>query len=249
MTVQLHVTVIAKEPRPGAVKTRLCPPCTPEEAAAAAAAALVDTLDAVDALALATPTALDRVLLFEGDPVEWLRPGWRTVPQRGGGLDDRLANGFRDLGPGVIVGMETPHVVPAVRGALEAIACGTDAIGLAVDGGYWAVGLHAVDDRALQGVPMSTSHTGIAQLRRLHQLGRSVRRLPLARDLDTFDDLVAAARRVDGSPTLRSVARDVTERVLARSGPDGRGPVACGSPGGADRLRGDHAQRIPRAVS
>ena len=37
--------VIAKEPVPGRVKTRLTPPFTPEEAAALAEAALADTLD------------------------------------------------------------------------------------------------------------------------------------------------------------------------------------------------------------
>ncbi|MBI5104514.1 MAG: glycosyltransferase, partial [Solirubrobacterales bacterium] len=38
------LAVIAKAPAPGRVKTRLCPPCTPEQAAALAEAALRDTL-------------------------------------------------------------------------------------------------------------------------------------------------------------------------------------------------------------
>ena len=42
-----HLTVIAKEPVPGAVKTRLCPPLDPRDAAALAAAALDDTFEAV----------------------------------------------------------------------------------------------------------------------------------------------------------------------------------------------------------
>ncbi len=39
--------VIAKEPLPGAAKTRLCPPCSPQQAATLATAALLDTLAAV----------------------------------------------------------------------------------------------------------------------------------------------------------------------------------------------------------
>ena len=42
-----QVVVIAKEPVPGRVKTRLTPPFTPVEAAALAEASLADTLTAV----------------------------------------------------------------------------------------------------------------------------------------------------------------------------------------------------------
>jgi uncharacterized protein len=41
------VLVLAKEPVPGRVKTRLCPPCTAAQAAQLAEAALADTLEAV----------------------------------------------------------------------------------------------------------------------------------------------------------------------------------------------------------
>jgi glycosyltransferase A (GT-A) superfamily protein (DUF2064 family) len=40
--------VTAKEPRPGQVKSRLVPPCMPQQAAALAEAALIDTLHTVD---------------------------------------------------------------------------------------------------------------------------------------------------------------------------------------------------------
>jgi glycosyltransferase A (GT-A) superfamily protein (DUF2064 family) len=221
-THPMHLTVIAKQPLPGLVKTRLCPPCTPVEASTVAAAALTDTLDGIDHLAALLPTTIERVLLFEGDPTEWVRPGWRVVPQRGDGLGDRLANGFDDLGRGVIVGMETPHVVASLGAALRAIRAGHDAIGLATDGGYWSIALASVDGRVFDGVPMSTSSTGIAQMRRLHSMGRSVARLPAARDLDTFDDLVDAAARTGRAPMLRAVAAEVIERVRARSqGHDG----------------------------
>ena len=41
------LVVLAKAPVPGKVKTRLCPPTTPDQAARIAAAAFLDTLDAV----------------------------------------------------------------------------------------------------------------------------------------------------------------------------------------------------------
>ena len=51
------LVVLAKAPVPGRSKTRLCPPCTPEEAARVADAALRDTLD------VAGRSAADRVAL------------------------------------------------------------------------------------------------------------------------------------------------------------------------------------------
>ena len=45
--VDAQVLVVAKAPRPGHVKTRLCPPLSHAGAAAVARAALMDTLDSV----------------------------------------------------------------------------------------------------------------------------------------------------------------------------------------------------------
>ena len=55
--------MIAKEPVPGRVKTRLTPAFTPLEAAALAEASLTDTLDAVS-----RTTVARRVLALDGRP-------------------------------------------------------------------------------------------------------------------------------------------------------------------------------------
>jgi len=191
----MHVTVIAKAPVPGQAKTRLSPPCTPEQAAEVAAAALADTLAAVDDVARVTVAR--RVLLLDGDRQSWMSTAFEVVAQRGTGLEQRLCNGFVDLGPGVIIGMETPHVAAALTSAVAAARRGVDSIGLATDGGYWMIGLSAasaaIANELFDGIPMSSTHTGLAQLRRLQAHGRQVQLLPMARDLDTFDDLRAVA--------------------------------------------------------
>ena len=208
----MHVTVIAKAPVPGQVKTRLSPPCTPEQAAEVAAAALADTLAAVDDVARITGAR--RVLLLDGDHQDWMPPEFDVIAQRGDGLEERLCNGFLDLGAGVIIGMETPHVAAHLADAIAAAHRGVDSIGLATDGGYWMIGLCAssagLAHDVFDGMPMSSAHTGLAQLRRLHALGRQVRLLPMARDLDTFDDLQAVANSGRGG-NLATVAA----RVLA----------------------------------
>jgi len=210
--VNMHLTIIAKEPRAGFVKTRLCPPCTPRQAADIAGAALLDTLDAVDALVLRV-TGVDRVLLFDGDPTAWTRPGYRVVSQRGSGLASRLSNAFDDLGPGLIVGMETPGAVPVLADGISALRNGHDVVGLAVDGGYWAIGLHCVDPVVFDDIPMSTSSTGLAQLARLHRLQRQVRMLPMSHDLDTIDDLRIAASHAPEGSRLRVAAQVLMRQV------------------------------------
>lgn len=210
--MNMHLTIIAKEPRAGFVKTRLCPPCTPRQAADIAGAALLDTLDAVDALVLRV-TGVDRVLLFDGDPTAWTRPGYRVVSQRGSGLASRLSNAFDDLGPGLIVGMETPGAVPVLADGISALRSGHDVVGLAVDGGYWVIGLHCVDPVVFDDIPMSTSSTGLAQLSRLHRLQRQVRMLPMSHDLDTIDDLRIAASHAPEGSRLRVAAQALMLRV------------------------------------
>ncbi|MEU6591204.1 DUF2064 domain-containing protein [Streptomyces sp. NPDC046881] len=179
--------VIAKEPLPGRVKTRLTPPFSPAEAAALAEAALADTLHAV----AATP-ADRRVLVLDGAPGPWLPPGFDVVPQCAGGLDARLADAFaRCTGPALLIGMDTPQVTPEL---LTVDLAGYDAcFGPAADGGFWALGLTEPDPRLLRGVPMSTPWTGAVQRRRLVAAGLRVRDLPMLRDVDTAADAAAVA--------------------------------------------------------
>ncbi|MDH6218612.1 TIGR04282 family arsenosugar biosynthesis glycosyltransferase [Streptomyces pseudovenezuelae] len=182
--------VIAKEPRPGRVKTRLTPPFTPEEAAALAEAALADTLDTV-----ARTPADRRVLVLDGAPGPWLPPGFEVVPQCAGGLDERLAAAFAGCtGPALLIGMDTPQVTPEL---LTVDFTDRDAyFGPAEDGGFWALGLAAPNPALLLGVPMSTPHTGAAQRARL--AGLRVRELPCLRDVDTADDAEVVARAAAG---------------------------------------------------
>ncbi|MFI8201504.1 DUF2064 domain-containing protein [Streptomyces sp. NPDC085937] len=186
----LTLLVIAKEPRPGRVKTRLTPPFTPEEAAALAEAALADTLDVV-----ARTPAGRRVLVLDGAPGPWLPAGVEVVPQGTGGLDERLAAAFTGCdGPALLIGMDTPQVTPELL-AVDFADC--DAwFGPAADGGFWALGLAAPDPGLLRGVPMSRPDTGAAQRRRLD--GLRVRDLPLLRDVDTARDAAAVAGAAPG---------------------------------------------------
>ena len=212
MTHRASLLVIAKAPQAGRSKTRLCPPCTPEEAASLAEAALSDTLAAV----AMTPSPR-RILVLDGPPGPWLPAGIEVLPQGQGGLDVRLAAAFAAAGgPALLIGMDTPQVGSALLGeALAALAPRrVDAVlGMAVDGGWWALGLNDPDPDDLLGVPMSTPSTGAAQLARLLARGRRVHRLPSLRDVDRIDDARAVAA---SHPHTRFAARLDAFGYLAR---------------------------------
>ncbi|MCX4819900.1 glycosyltransferase [Streptomyces sp. NBC_01142] len=195
--------VIAKEPVPGRVKTRLTPRYTPQQAAALAEAALADTLEAVRATAAAR-----HVLVLDGVPGAWLPAGIDVVPQVGGGLDERLAAAFAACsGPALLIGMDTPQVTPALLAHGLELATSGAVIGPAEDGGFWALGLAEPDPGLLLGVPMSVPETGAVQRRRLVDAGLTVRDLPQLRDVDTPDDARQVAAETPGGRFAAAVAR------------------------------------------
>ena len=206
-TVRPALLVIAKAPVPGKVKTRLCPPCTPEQAADLARAALRDTL----AAALAAQHAGRRVVVLDGPPGPWLPEGFEVIAQHGDGLAERLGAAFarrrRARVPGRH-GHAAGHARAARRRSHRVDATDDSAFGTTPDGGYWGIGLRTPDPRVFEHVPMSTDHTGARQLARLTELGLNPAILPPLTDVDTFDDALARRRRG---------ARDALRRRASRS--------------------------------
>ncbi len=193
-TADATLLVLAKAPVAGRVKTRLCPPCSPEQAATLAEAAIVDTL----AAAVATP-GVRPVLVLDGVPGDWVPNGLEIVPQVEGDLGARLAGAFAAVvGPAVLMGMDTPQVTPdTLRAAVDTLLePGTDAVlGHTADGGWWIIGFREPQPAAFVGVPMSTADTGARQADQLENLGLSVLTLATETDFDTFADAGTVAQR------------------------------------------------------
>jgi glycosyltransferase A (GT-A) superfamily protein (DUF2064 family) len=208
-----HLLVLAKAPVPGRVKTRLCPPLTAVQAADIAAASLADTLEVVAAC-----SADRRVLALEGPVGDWLPEGFRVIPQRGLTFADRLAAAWDDVGgPGIQIGMDTPQVTPRLLDeALDSVLRpeGYASLGLAQDGGWWALGLQRPDSRVFDGIPMSASDTGSRQRERLVGLGYDVTDLPVLRDIDTVEDLVQVTRSAPGTRTARVATEFMGAEVM-----------------------------------
>lgn len=200
----LTLLVVAKAPVPGLAKTRVAADIGDAAAARLAAAALLDTLHTVLAVGaerdwpvvVAMTGDLDRAAL--GDEIADVLSLATVVPQRGDGLDQRLAHAHADASAatgtaGVVqVGMDTPQLTPddyVVAG--QAVLAGERVLGPADDGGWWLLGLpDATAATALVGVPMSTDRTADATAAALDVTTR----LRTERDMDTWADaqLVAA---------------------------------------------------------
>jgi rSAM/selenodomain-associated transferase 1 len=196
------LAIVAKEPVPGRVKTRLCPPCSASEAARLAEAALRDTVDRARAT-----SATRVVLVLDGRPPPGLTD-LDVVPQRSGELGERLAGAFADVGePLLLIGMDTPQVsVELLDEALAGVRAGEAVLGPALDGGWWALGLRACPPGAFAGVPMSTASTCRHQLARLRSVGIDPRLLDELRDVDRWADALAVAGEAPGSRFAEAVA-------------------------------------------
>jgi hypothetical protein len=194
--------VLAKEPRPGAVKTRLCPPFTPVQAAELYACMLDDVLEASGAAAarlglapillVAPPEARER--LAERAP-----PGFRALAQRGPHLGARMQAAAEDaaaLGhaPLVLRGSDSPALSDdALEQALAALARADLALSPDPDGGYNLVALRRPAPGLFEHA-MSTSSVLDETLARARALGLRAELVAPGFDVDTAADLALLAR-------------------------------------------------------
>ena len=226
---RVALVVLAKAPEPGRVKTRLCPPAQPAEAADIAAAALLDTLDAVRATAGGRPVLALTGRLDAAARGEELAAAIRDLPvvaQRGPDLGARIAAAHADASrlvpglPTLLIGMDTPQVDAHRLGrcidALLGAAAPDAVLGPAADGGWWVLGLR--DPRYAQvlvDIPTSRPDTGRRTLHALRAAGLRVVPAPTLRDVDTAADAVAVSRAAAGSrfaAAVRAVPALVRDR-------------------------------------
>jgi uncharacterized protein len=209
--VSSQILVLAKAPVAGRVKTRLCPPCTPEQAARVAAAALADTVDTVSA----TPAVVRTLVLDDDHPVQ---AGWVRAAQRGATLGERLANAYVDTRrrhlSTVLIGMDTPQVTPALLHDATRLLSDVDAVlGLAADGGWWVLGLHEpAHATVLRDIRTSTATTGADTLAALRRRRLRVVLLPELRDVDTAADAYAVAAECPRGSRFATVVRELVPR-------------------------------------
>jgi len=182
--------VVAKAPRPGVTKTRLCPPLTPDQASQLARAFLCDTLSNVT-LAGLCPRIVCRGATEQQELRRVAGPLTRVSIQSGAGLGDALDGAFREgLADGfaavAVLGADSP-TLPAlvIREAFAALTDDNDvALGPAEDGGYYLLAARRVHPWLFRDMPWSTDGVASETLRRCQAHGLRPHVLPAWYDVD-----------------------------------------------------------------
>jgi len=218
------VVIVAKEPVPGMVKTRLSPKLSPADAAGLYRCFLLDrireigTLTEVDLGIAYTPEeargtflalALDDFVLF---------------PQRGTDLGQRLNNIFLDhfarrYDAVAVIDSDSPDLPKGlIRESVQMLLSKqTDVVfGPCHDGGYYLVGMRNAHPELFHDIPWSTPGVLSASLKKSRTLGLKVKLLTFWNDLDTFEDLVEFYDKYKNSSVLDREPAAETLAFLSR---------------------------------
>jgi len=225
--VSTALIVFAKAPIPGEVKTRLCPPLDPDEAASLHGTLVLDAVERAKGLpgaSLYVAGAPDLTHPFfkvlEG------RYGAKLLPQRGPDLGARMRWAMQDAFEQgaqevLLTGTDLPTLPRAdLVQALTLVKRHDVVLGPTADGGYYLIGLRKMVPALFEGIAWSTPSVFAETKNKIEQAGLSLGLLPECRDLDTLDDLKAfialcgkdraMTKRTEGA--LRLIAARLKER-------------------------------------
>ena len=211
--------IFAKAPMPGLVKTRLCPPLAPDEAATLHGTMVLDTLErsrnilGFDRFLACAPSKQHPFFQAVG-----ARQGIPLVDQSTGDLGCRLyqsicstfESGYRSV---VVIGTDLPTVNSALlRAALKELSEYDVVLGPSVDGGYYLIGLNQPHEELFVDIPWSTDAVLSCTQEKAKNLNQSVRLLSQHRDLDTLTDLQFYIKETKG--TGKNMISSRTAQVL-----------------------------------
>jgi uncharacterized protein len=199
------LVIMAKAPRPGAVKTRLTPSLPLQAVTAFYRCLLGDTL----ALARSLGGVEIAIMCPDSDVNELARlagHGARVVAQKGEGLAAGLTSVFAHFAEGqqrriIAFNSDSPHLPRSVlEEAFETLAAHDAVVGPTFDGGYYLVGAKASHPALFTGDGMGTSSALERLLSRARVLELSVGFADPFYDIDVADDLIRLAAELQRAP-------------------------------------------------
>ena len=203
--VRRTLVIMAKAPKPGAVKTRLAPSLPLPAVTALYSSLLQDTVALAQSL-----RGVDVALMCPGSDVgelaRLLGHAARIVAQKGEGLAAGLTSVFRDFAASdhhhvIAFNSDSPHLPAAIlERAFQILAAHDVVIGPTHDGGYYLVGANAA-------YPTLFENDGMGTTSALERLATRARVLELSTgltepfyDIDVADDLIRLARELRLAP-------------------------------------------------
>ena len=199
------LVIMAKAPRPGAVKTRLTPNLSPEAVTGFYRCLLDDTL----ALAQSLGDVKVAIMCPNSDVNELARLAGKevsVVAQKGDGLAAGLTSVFAHFAAGhqrrtIAFNSDTPHLPRSViQDAFETLASHDVIVGPTEDGGYYLVGAKASHPALFASDGMGTSSALDRLLSSARALGLSVGFSDPFYDIDVADDLTRLAAELRLAP-------------------------------------------------
>jgi rSAM/selenodomain-associated transferase 1 len=213
------LAVMAKAPRPGKVKTRLCPPLAAEQSAALNICFLRDTTENLARIAVSgratgviSYTPVGDEVLFDG----LLPDGFALIAQRGDGFGERLLAAAEDIlvcgfGSVCLIDSDSPTVPAACfEQAIDELSRPGDRIvlGPTQDGGYYLIGLKQPHPEPFANIRWSTSTVFTETVAAAEAAGIEVIRLPLWYDVDDQETLeLLEAELIDAEPCAFATVR------------------------------------------
>lgn len=220
--------IFAKAPIPGQVKTRLCPPLTPDEAASLHGSFVLDALERSREADAKGPVTVDRFLAC-APPADHVffkimeeRQRVRLLPQSGDNLGARMDQAFKEVFSlgyqrALVVGTDVPSLPSSCyREAFTLLSDHDLVLGPSLDGGYYLIGLkRSVPDLFME-IPWSTDKVCSLTRTKAEALGLQTALLPTRRDVDTIDDLLAAIEEEGLSVRTTGALRLLAGRLKSR---------------------------------
>jgi len=195
--------IFAKAPIPGQVKTRLCPPLTPDEAASLHGSFVLDAMERSQEAGRHGSVTVERFLAC-APPADHVffkimeeRHKVRLLRQTGDDLGSRMDQACKEIFAlgyqrALLVGTDVPSLPASYYGqAISLLADHDLVLGPSLDGGYYLIGLKRPAPDLFRGIPWSTNQVFPLTRTKAEALGLKTALLPTCRDVDTIDDLLA----------------------------------------------------------
>ena len=197
------LVIFAKAPIPGQVKTRLCPPLTPDEAATLHGSFVLDTLERTKTAVMKLKLPIDRYLACAPSSTHVFfrimeeRQGVKVIDQVGDDLGARMNQAFetlfaREYRRVFIIGTDVPTVpLDHFKQALTLLDNHDLVLGPALDGGYYLIGLKRMVPELFTDIPWSTDQVLRCTQEKAATIGLKTTTIESWRDVDTIADLQA----------------------------------------------------------